>query len=231
MVMSSPTCLIYVLCPDTASYTTACGVYTNPIFKPITIPQTKWLESIMYVSELMSKESEWKDLDYVGCIAHTAETKRPGLLDGIQTCLDDGHAANHDVIALFGTGAVTNVVANGDMYHPGFTDAWNYAWSLLGHDPQRMSRPCRAFWCNYWCARPSFMRTYCHMLAYFADRLKTSAYTRSVLWRNSLYRGTISREKLLQLFGVPYYPMLPFVVERMICAYASVYANGITFLS
>jgi len=221
--------LIYVLCPDEESLECARKEYTRPWETPIIIPQTPWLESIMYVSELMRRRDEWKDMDFVGCIAHTAHTKQ-SKIHMIDKLMEQAKNDGSDIVTFL-TGGYRDIVSNGAQYHPGFRAAWNDTWRYLGYDPKRMSEPCLAFFCNYWCATPEYMSFYCSMMAYCKYRLERTPAWKSLLWRNANYiQGTIPRDKLQQLFGVPYYPLLPFVIERMICAFTNMYARKVTFM-
>jgi hypothetical protein len=220
---------IYVLCPGQQEYEAAQIEYTKPWEKPILLPQTHWLEGIMYVSELMRRYDEWKDKDYVGCIAHCAHKKQPKIHD-IESILKEGKENESQVVAFMGR-RVIDIVMNGDLYHPGFRDGWNATWKSLGYDPIEMSKPCFSFFCNYWCSTPGFMMFYCSMLAYLNEKIQHVPELKSILWRNAMYSDAkLHPDKLRALFGVPYYPLLPFIVERMICAFASKHAKTITFI-
>lgn len=221
---------VYVLCPTQADYERACLEYTKPWEKPILLPQTYWLEGIMYVSELMRRYDEWKDLDYVGCIAHTAHTKQPNIHE-IDRIMEEGKTRGNQIVAFMGR-RVVDLVMNGEMYHPGFRDAWREVWTCLGYDPDEMSLPCFAFFCNYWCATPDVMVTYCKLLARLETDLRDSPMLKDTLWRDARYGDAkLDRETLMQLFGVPYYPLLPFVVERMICAFVRQQRLGVSYIS
>jgi len=213
---------LYVLCPDVEARERALHEYTKPWEVPIVIPQTSWLESIMYVSELMSRYDEWRDMDYVGCISHTAHTKQPGIHD-IEDLLKESRAQGSDIVAFL-PGGYRDIVLNGEQYHPGFQRAWNETWTYLGFDQERMSEPCFSFFCNYWCATPEFMTFYCSLFSYFHHRLERTPSWKRTLWTNARYRGSIPPDTLRTLFGVPYYPLLPFVAERMICPFAKEFA-------
>lgn len=220
---------IYILCPGREEYERACLEYTKQWETPIILPQTHWLEGYMYVSELMKRYDEWKDMDYVGCVAHCAHKKQPKIHD-IETILQEGKEKGSDVVAFMGR-RVIDIVMNGELYHPGFRDGWNAVWKCLGYEPEDMSTPCFSFFCNYWCARPSFMLFYCSMLSYLHHKIEHTPPLKSVLWRNAHYSDAkLSREVLQSLFGVPYYPLLPFIVERMICAFTSKHAKSISFI-
>lgn len=220
---------VYVLCPGKDEYDAACLEYTKPWEKPIILPQTHWMEGIMYVSELMKRYDEWKDMDYVGCIAHCAHMKQPKIHD-IETVMKEGKEKGSDVVAFMGRRAV-DIVMNGEIYHPGFRDGWNAAWETLGFHPDEMSKPCFAFFCNYWCATPEFMTFYCSTMSYLHHKIERTPTLKSILWRNARYSDAkLPPEKLQSLFGVPYYPLLPFIVERMICAFTSKYSNSVSFI-
>ena len=221
---------IYVLCPTQHEYDRACLEYTKPWEKPIIIPQTYWLEGVMYASELMNRYDEWKDLDYVGCISHSAHTKQPKIHD-IDHLMKEGLSRESHVVAFMGR-RVIDIVMNGEMYHPGFRKAWCAVWEHLGYDPDDMSLPCFAFFCNYWCSTPTFMVSYCNLIARLDTCLRETPGLKQALWRDSKYGDAkIDRDRLRLLFGVPYYPLLPFVVERMICAFTKKEECRVSYIS
>ena len=219
---------IYVLCPNTSAYEAACLEYTKPWEIPIILPQTHWLEDIMYVSELMNRYDEWKDVDYVGCISHSAHTKQPNI-HNIDAIMDDGMTKKSEIVAFMGR-RVIDIVMNGELHHPGFKMAWRAVWKHLDYDPDEMSALCFAFFCNYWCSTPEFMKEYCQLIARLDVCLRHSPELKRLLWRDARYRGSIDRETLQKLFGVPYYPLLPFIVERMICAWTTKRASPISYI-
>jgi hypothetical protein len=215
--------IIYVLAPDTSSLEQAMERYTDPIFKPIILPQTPYLESYMYTDYLMEHHDEWKDHDWVGCIAHSAWKKQPSI-HKIGEMMTEASNQSCDVCAFLYRG--DPLVATAETWHPGFSEAWKKLWN--SDLSVTMDHHIRSFYCNYWATRPSKMEEYCRVVRGLKTRIDNEPDLKDSLWKDSSYgsRGSeiakISPEKCISLWGVPYYPLLPFVFERLPCFYFSV---------
>lgn len=217
--------IIYVLCPDTPSLERARARYTHTIFRPIEIPQTPYLESVMYTDHLMTLIDEWRDHDWVGCIAHTAHLKQPRV-DDIPKILDDAGQHDRDFCAFLYRG--DPLVQTAERWHPGFLDAWRSIWNLQDEfNIDASDRATRSFYCNYWATTPQKMMDYCRQMHALKQRIESDSTLHDLLWRDSSYhkRGediaSIPVEKRRDLWGVEYYPLLPFVMERIPCFYFS----------
>ena len=221
----------YVLCPTAADLKAAKPRFTDPIFKPIVIPQTHWLEAIMYISELEKREHEWNDAEFVGCVAHTAWIKQPNL-GMVNDTIARGRQTKSDIIALMGGGRC-RMVDNGSKYHgPAFRLAWEKAWAMMGYDKMQSNKVVDSFFCNYWLAKPNVMRFYCQHMRYFAARCGWMQVRNSVFWRNASYANTRqTRENMTKLFGQPFFPMMPFIVERIAPQWAAIHGMRVTFLA
>jgi hypothetical protein len=229
--------LVYVLCPTEDAFVAASDEY-EPFewAKPIMLPQDQpYLENHMYVSYLMQHESTWMDVDWVGCIAWSASKKQPHVKHVAKVCAD-ASSNDSDFVALMYRG--DPLVRTAEHWHPGFTRAWRVAWACIGWNDTEMvvSDAIPSFYCNYWVSSPAIMRKYCRMMAYFVQQIDASPDVRRVLWKDSGYheRGTeiakMTTDECLDRFGVEYYPMVIFVMERMICLFASKVAKNIVAL-
>jgi len=195
------------------------------------LPQSFWLENNMYVSWLMQHKEEWADADFVGTIASTAAEKQPKVFD-IQLFADAAHAQGSDFVALYHV-RDPPLIPMAEGFHPGFTRAWLETWRAMGYtDAKKLldpSIPC--FYCNYWAAHPSLMERYCQFMAYLDFKLSVDPRLKSILWTDAQYaKDGIPQEKRKELFGVPYYPKILFVAERLICVFANMYAKHVTLL-
>lgn len=215
--------IIYVLAPDEATLTEAKKRYTDCIFRCILLPQTPYLESYMYTNWLMEHHDEWKDHDWVGCIAHSAHTKQPRIMQ-IKDVLTMASERGCDMAAFMHR--LGPLVKAAEYWHPGFSRAWTLLWN--DSKASMMDDTINSFYCNYWATTPRKMEKYCALMAQFRDRLDCDSELRDVMWKDSKYmdRGPeiakIPEDHCQQLWGVPYYPMLPFVFERVPCFYFSV---------
>ena len=228
--------LVYVLAHNEETLAKAQEEYgAFPWAKTIILPQTIWLENVMYVSYLMEHYDEWKDMDYVGTIAYSASTKQP-LVHRMQEICENAKSNGSDVIGLLYRGDPLVVAA--ERWHPGFTQCWLAAWKSIGftNDNILLHESIKSFYANYWLSKPQFMTEYCKLMAYFDFRVRTDSLLKGILWRDSKYetRGkNIAKmpvERKMALWEVPYYPQLIFVAERMICLFTSLFSTKTCFL-
>lgn len=228
--------LVYILAHNEETFAKATEEYGKHEWaKPILIPQTIWLESVMYVSYLQDHKEEWQDMDYVGAIAWGASTKQP-LVHRMHDICVEAHNKDTDVIALMYRG--DPLVQTAERWHPGFTSCWLAAWRSIGYmnDDLLLHPSIKSFYCNYWLARPSFMADFCKLMAYFDLRVQTDSTVKDILWRDSDYetRGEnvakMPVEAKMRLWGVPYYPQIVFVAERMICLYVALFSKKTCFI-
>ena len=228
--------LVYVLAHNEDTLAKAQTEYgMHDWAKPILLPQTMWLESVMYVSYLMEHEAEWREMDYVGTVAWSASAKQP-LVHRIPDICVEAQSNDTDVVALMYRG--DPLVATAEHWHPGFTTCWLAAWKSIGFtdDDMLLHKDVKSFYCNYFLARPAFMKQFCTLMAYFSFRVRTDTLLRDILWRDSTYetRGAkiakMPVEAKMGLWSVPYYPQLVFVAERMICLFTALFSKKTCFL-
>jgi hypothetical protein len=220
--------LIYVLAPNEDALQQAKEDFAPYEWaRPIIIPQTFWLENIMYVSWLMDHKDEWMDKDYVGTIAWSASKKQPKVHD-IQKIADDALQSDADLVGLLSK--KEPLIRTAEHYHPGFTICWLETWHAMGyHEDTMLLHPeIHAFYCNYWMARPTVMKHYCTFMAFMDLKLLVNPQLKKIVWTDSSYQKDVAKmtlEKKEELFGVSYYPQIVFVAERCICLFAAMHCN------
>ena len=200
--------LIYVLCYDDNTESIAKKIYKSYEWSRILRlpPSNIYLESIMYKGKMMELEDEWKDKKYVGTISWKFFKKSDlPLLNQIIM-----NAENYDFIKLIKSSK------DGHWHDPQMEKITIEFSSRLG-----ISIPKNHMWffCNYWCSTPSFMREYCK---WFQSTVVPAVDLYPVLKEKCVYEtGVLTPEECLVNIGVPYYPYLPFICERLISLYLS----------
>jgi hypothetical protein len=225
-------CLVYVLAHSEETLQRAQREYgSSSCFKPILMPQTAWMESVMYTDYLLEHEDEWRDCDYVGCISYAASSKQP-LIHKIDELFEIASKEGVDALAFLYKGDPLTATAT-KWHTQAWRDAWVAAWTAVGY-PNQGNRlfddsSFRSFYSNYWACRPVLMREYCQLLQQLRQRMDGDSSLKALLWADSTYqdRGAdiakMTVDTRMRLFGVPYYPMLGFVCERMPCAWFSAF--------
>jgi hypothetical protein len=229
--------IVYILCPSSDTLSSAIDEYGGYAWaRPILLPQTAYLESWMYIDELDRRRDEWMEKKFVGCMAHSAANKTRAAHNIEQLC-QEAEEKNADFIGLMYRG--DPLVATAEEWHPGFTRAWRMAWASIGwtNEDLVLHEKIPSFYCNYWLSSPHIMRKYCTLMRYLVDRMEGVNDLRDVLMKDSAYssRGSeiakISPEGCQALFGVDYYPMYIFVMERMICLFSATVSKNMVFVS
>ena len=218
---------IYVIAHSADTLERARQTYIDPIFRPILLPQTPFMESTMYTEWLMEHEDEWRNVDIVGCISYSAITKQPNILR-MHDILETAMAQGAPFIAFLYRG--DPLVSTAVRWHTdAFRVAWEKVWHALGYtsDDIMDDTQIHSFYSNYWATTPSLMREYCDLMHRLNTMIETTPALKDCLWKDSTYqdRGTdiakMPESTRLELFGVPYYPLLGFVCERMPCLWFS----------
>lgn len=225
--------IIYVLAHNEELLEKARSVYTtSSCFRPILLPQSAWMESYMYTDYLMEHEDEWKECDYVGCISYSCVDKQP-LIHKIDELFDVAHREACDALGFLYKG--DPLIQTACYWHThAFADAWKDAWASLGISMDTGynvtdDASFRSFYSNYWACRPELMREYCLLMQQLKTNIEADPALKRSLWADSTYqdRGAaiakMPEHTRQNLFGVPYYPMLGFVCERMPCAWFSAF--------
>lgn len=228
--------VVYVLCPHEEAMTSATQAYGDkPWARVVHLPQDQpYLESYMYTSWLARHEDEWRDADWVGCIAWSASRKQP-LVTRIDEICEHASGNGSDFIGLMYRG--DPLVETAERWHPGFARAWIAAWTSLGWPTDLvLNEQVPSFYCNYWVTKPQIMSQYCTTMAYLVTRMETVPELKEMMVSDSTYheRGPtvakMTHDMCEDRFGVRYYPMYIFVMERMICVFASVVASKFVFI-
>lgn len=229
--------IVYVLCPHEEALAAATLEYADHAWaRPILLPQDQpFLESHMYVRWLMDHEAEWKYADWVGCIAWSASKKQP-LVAHIAKICADASDNDADFVALMYRG--DPLIRTAEHWHPGFTAAWKAAWESVGWTDTDvvLDDHIPSFYCNYWITTPQLMSQFCVMMAYLAQQLDALPDLRALMMQDSTYhdRGEeiakMTEDDCMARFGKPYYPLYIFVMERMVCLWASKTAKNIVAL-
>ena len=214
--------MIYVLAPTREDFERAQRDTKDfPWAKPIMIPTTFYLESVMYTTILQRRRTEWEHAEYVGTIAHTAVQKLYDL-SGIYDTLRHASNEHGDVAAFLYRG--DSLLAAAEKWHPGFLRIWAASLRYLGFPLDKvMSEEIPSYYCNYWAATPETMKDYIQFFKSFTHALETLPFVSDEVWNDSSYSGRgpdiagLSSDQCMKIWGVEHYPFHPFVCERIPC--------------
>jgi hypothetical protein len=208
--------VVYVLCYHDISFARAHEEYGSfPWARILRLDGiSKYLEGVMYLDVLESLRHEWGDADYVGTLSWKARDKI-NIPDMHELCV---RAAGADVIALMPCSR--RLLEQATSQHARFGEVWTGVLERLGYAPGDATDPSiPAFFCNYWLAPPRRMDEYCAFYRRAVAVLETEGALQDALWSDSGYAnwGTLSRERCVRMYGVPYFPYHAFMCERLPC--------------
>lgn len=210
--------VIYVLCYDEQSRSVAETSYGKyPWARVKMIPSSPYLENVLFFQLLDQCRNEWEGSDYVGCVSYRAFTKMRRRTD--VAAIVQAHAGA-DVVTFNHVGKFVpgQLLKQAQTSHRHFTPVWTQLLHALGYEQKDyLSNDIRPFFCNYWAATPKWMDKYIAFSKQVKTVLDTFQPIQALLWSDSGYKGNIPKERLLEIFGKSYYPLHPFVFERLPC--------------
>lgn len=214
--------LIYVLAPTRDELVKARKDFQECVWAvPIMIPTTFYLESVMYSQILRRRKEEWEHADYVGTLSHSAVTKLHNVA-AICDTLRDASKEKADIAAFLYRG--DSLVGAAEKWHPGFLRLWVGTLRYLGFPTEKiLSEEIPSFYCNYWAATPTAMKEYIQFFKSFTYALDTLPIISDEVWNDAGYsaRGSdiaaLQADECMRIWGVPYYPFHPFIMERLPC--------------
>jgi len=218
--------LIYIICHDNASEAAAFAGFSRYAWARVERVMTSPLfenEIFLRAGEL-SRRDDWSSRAFVGTLSYRAFEKHRSLRFYVERKIwalaraDVKSAETPDAVSFLSEGAPSLFGGDSALDHPGFASVWN---STVCDIDRRLCLPFRAWYCNYWVARPE------HWLA-FADWLQLSALPRLILDNRLTDTSQVMyvigssirppSEDMLRV-GMQQFPLMPFVLERLPGAY------------
>jgi len=183
--------------------------------KPLYIETTEYFENVAY-KQLYAKHNEWTNADYVGTIAYSAFKKiNIDTLDKFLNNICDSTNDNFDVIALRPMFHLL-LFSYAKKHHPQFEKCWDIIFNGLNYNfkDKSLIDEMKAFYCNYWIAKPSWMSKYITIIHKIFNIINNNEELKKLLWMDAKYRskkGNLFTDK----YKINYYPHHPFVLERV----------------
>lgn len=199
-----PNVTIYILCYSENILNTAQEYYKIYHWaKPILIKYQNATFENAFWQQLLDIHEEWKDCEMVGTLAYSANTK-----------IDIGRVHNIIVNRLYVNKAywhfkTTNKKIEGnwmDKIHPKFMELWNDMLHELSLETTVDNH------CNYWMCTPELMLKF---IDWVTTQFIPIIMGHPLAMIDSKYPGSVPREQRIKRWGLNYYPLLPFVMERM----------------
>lgn len=181
----------------------------------ISIDTTKYLENIMYDNWLLDHKKDWIEHKYVGTFSWRTCTKIeiPNLIPDLIESIDA------DVVAFSFAyyGLLENAIkSHGEV----FKRTWYNILTRLNFTDQQIFDPTiKPFYCNFWMAKPNVMLEYIDFFARLKNIIENTQEIQEDLLSESNYTNYVTKNRLNKIYGRPYYPILPFILERIPCIF------------
>jgi hypothetical protein len=125
-------------------------------------------------------------------------------------------------VKLHGMPSKLNPWKQGESCHPGLFEAAEKVVFAAGLDSDFLNREANAVFCHYFILKPACFDVFMEEAMNPCIQVMNDPLFDSLLVRQTPYEGSrLANDKLVQIFGVPYFTMHPFIVERLFPSFAA----------
>ena len=198
---------LYVMCYNDETYSKARDEFRKYYWAhPIIIrDQNASFENAFY--KQLKALQQWGHLDMIGTLSYSAHAKVD--VYKIHCFIESGLWKEVDCVFFGKASNSVHESINARSHGPVFKQAWDNLYeNMKAEDALDWSPPETLY--NYWMCSPKLMEKFID----WNSRLLAHCFSTPLFLEDAHYTGTLSKEKLLHLCGVPHYPIMPFVLER-----------------
>jgi hypothetical protein len=201
--------LIYILSCRQEDYEFSLRTYSKyPWAKPILMKYQDYSFENAFWKELGEIEEEWINKDMVGTLAYSA-IKKIDINKVNDIIMNQTYLPN-----TFYHFMDTNIPIPNDrtMLHPQFMNIWNDVLKQLNLKTTTEAN------CNYWMCTPTRMKEF---LTWYETKCKPVLLAHPNIFNDAKHKSTNTKndKELVRLWGKPYYPHYPFIMERLVKSY------------
>jgi len=199
-----PNIKIYILCHDQTALESSNFKYSNYYWaNPILMKYQDASFENAFWKQLLEIKDEWINCEMVGTLSSKFDIKiNPNLINHIIY-----HRKYNTIFHSFITGISNVRTSKSILVHPNFLKIWNDIIKDLN------LKDTVEIFCNYWICNPQCMEKF---LDWFLNKAYNLVLSHPLIMTNSNYHyKSLNEEQLTKLCGVPYYPHLPFILERL----------------
>jgi hypothetical protein len=206
IIKTQPTnTIIYVLCYNLEKYEFSKEKYKNYSWaKPILMKYQDFTFENAFWKQLIELSDEWTNCDMVGTISYSSYKKID--LNLINNIIIN---KSYEPKQFYSFLKLKNVTLFNDFTNPSkksklLTKYMSYA--LNNTLDYELS------FCNYWMTTPTLMKEY---IGWFQTICFPTLLTNQLIYDEFIYDGNLTGEQLIKIWGKPYYPYAPFILERI----------------
>lgn len=201
-----------------------------PFVRVQQIPTTQYFENYMFLNLLPDTVEDWESHDYVGIISW--KTKQKIRLPNVTSVVQNANANDADVIAFMMPACREHQHLNGwvEQCHPHVKYLWSILCEQLGYTPEQyLSTQIPAFCCNYWMAKPEWLKRYMQHIRKARDILE-SYDTDDGEFQRKLHENSGHTFRVPPV-GIHYVMYHSFLLERLPCLFFWVNKANVYFPS
>ena len=194
---------IYILCHNNFIFENIIKIYEKYKWAcPILMKYQDATFENAFWKQLLEIQEDWENCDMVGTLSSISYLKLD--LEKVNKIILE---TNEECNFFHFLESNSNVsILNIKLQHPNFNIIWkNIIENLKLND-------CKESYCNYWMCKPKYMKQF---IDWYLNIELPIVINHPLIMTNSKYNGYLNNNQLQKLCGVPYYPILPFVLERL----------------
>jgi hypothetical protein len=194
---------IYILCHNEKILEQSMCIYS--IYKwahPILMKYQDASFENAFWAQMLEIESEWINYDMVGILSNKANSKLN------LECINRFSLKNNNYDFYHFKPCNSNItILKKNIPHPNFNIIWKTILEELNLND------CKEYYCNYWICKPILMKNF---INWYLNIALPIVKKHPLIMSNAEYKyASLTSNELIKLCDVPYYPMLPFILERL----------------
>jgi len=191
---------IYILCHTQERLESALEIYKEYKWAvPVKMKYQDCTFENAFWKQLGEMKDDWLGLEMIGTLSYKANRKTN--IKQIDRIINDRNSWSSGYFNFLDIGSEFI------SCHPHLLEISTDVCTTLGRRLPSVA------YCNYWMCTPHKMVKF---IEWFETKLKPAVVSHPLSMTDAQYiQGKLSQSELLQLCGVPYYPHVPFVMERL----------------
>jgi hypothetical protein len=206
--------ILYILCHTQERLESAKEHYSTYLWaRPILMKYQDFTFENAFWAQLKEIHNDWKNYDFVGTLSFSAFRKIN--LDHINRQITEGKYMDRKYVN-FNCSTRKILDHKGRFHHPYFKEIWMDMLDSLDIDDIEENA------CNYWMCTPDLMIRF---IDWHHSVMRPLVISHPLVFNNAEYGGALTPEELIALWGQPYYPHVPFIMERLNKAFFDYFAT------
>jgi hypothetical protein len=198
--------IIYILCHNELKLNESYNIYNKYLWaKPILMKYQNYTFENAFWKQLYEIQNEWITFNMVGVLSFSSYQKIN--LDKIDNFIKNRLYLSFSYYNFFNTNNIMPSINT--SIHPYYNEIWFNTINEL-----KLFNITESF-CNYWMCKPQLMINF---INWYNDLLLPILINNKYIFENANYyksNNLLNEKELIKIWNKPYYPNLPFILERI----------------